>query len=290
MSASFIIDEASRVWLYYAKDIMIRDNFSRLKNIQVSDKFLRAQTIVKEAVYKDIEENQKYNLVSTERIQSIFKTMKNNFDHIKSKLYLNENNEENEKQMKIDNTFRALRPKSPFKLTEMLNPNFNPESSVEKMEFTNINDKFRLKKFVKNKNPKEVAFRIMNSNPNDPYKLMDDLPYQAQLMNIKNKNFYFTLIRNSKTRNLAKRSETVRSSKKTMIKQDHLDKSNNTINNPSLNRSQFYDKKWNKIKTRSKLMILTNRKPKTFGPQSILKHSNQDASVPNLETSVIFKL
>jgi len=290
MSASFIVDEASRVWFYYAKDIMIRDNFTRLKNIQINDKLLRAKEIVKANVYKAIEESQKNNLLNSYKIQTIYKKMKNDFENIKSRLSLAIKEDENEEETKIDETFKALRPKSPFKLTEMLKPNFDPEGSVEKMEFQNNEEKFKLKNFLMGKDPKDVAFYLMHSKPNDPYKLLEDAYYLPQLKNIKNKKFRIKSVRNSQEKNLSKRFEYRISSRKKMPKVNCIIQSNIIMNSPSFSRSPINDHSNNKVKMRSRYTILSNRKSKTFGPQSIQKNSDQDFSLPNIDYSEFFKL
>eukprot|EP01022_Parablepharisma_sp_SALTPOND_P013052 TRINITY_DN1714_c0_g1_i1.p6 TRINITY_DN1714_c0_g1~~TRINITY_DN1714_c0_g1_i1.p6 ORF type:complete len:155 (+),score=11.62 TRINITY_DN1714_c0_g1_i1:1339-1803(+) len=57
--------------------------------------------------------------------------MRKNYEYMKQKAGLASNEKEEEDKLKVDDIFQKLRPDSPYKLSEMLNPGFNPKRKLD---------------------------------------------------------------------------------------------------------------------------------------------------------------
>ena len=282
MTAYFIIDTIGTVWLYYVKDIKVRDNITRKKHLEMREKLQKAQSEAQVDTMKSLEENKKSKKFNSKNVKKIYNRMKEGFEEIKNKLKLSLPDRNTREQSKIDDSYQLLRPNSPFKLTDMLKDNFNPLNQVTNKNYEEKNQKIKLKEFIKNKSPQQIAYHIMNSKPDDPFTLLDDdspFAHKVKFDASRNRSYHINL-----KYNRSKLSSPYLNHSNVKFLKGHFSINNNYNN---INDEPKYN---SKIPVKSKQFLKLNKRMFSFGPNNQDLTQEKKIHLPIIQNINSFKI
>ena len=130
MRVQFVKDDDGKVWLNYAKDIVVRKiSFDYAKqHVMEKEKMINQQA--KEELIKDITQHFD-SKKSSKNIYSIYTIMDKHYHNMKKGIGINkwlEDEEFDDQDQLMENAFKILRPNSPYKLKEIvLKEKFDPK-------------------------------------------------------------------------------------------------------------------------------------------------------------------
>lgn len=158
MKAVFIKDDKMNLWLFNVDDVKIRRvegsgrvnlDYSNRKafDLSIRDKVMNE---LKADEYPFIIHRAKLN---KENVNMISKILMKNYEYLRESAGLSLTEEKKEDELKVDSIFMQLRPYSPYKLSEMLDPQFEPrdktrsarESTVGKRKASHASTSFSIK-------------------------------------------------------------------------------------------------------------------------------------------------
>ena len=156
---TFMRDNNSNFWLTYMKDIFVR------KNPQLNNPPPGRFDLIKSNLEEIIEKNIK-NLTTKEKIHvGEFSTlMKNNYIEMKELIGIKKNMIEHDDKFSIDSVYKILRPESPYKLSEIINPEFDPKLVLKKRINEGLVITNNEKRMAEIKKPFEIKSAYLDSS------------------------------------------------------------------------------------------------------------------------------
>ena len=129
MKATFTKDNLDNLWLSSAKDIYIKANSENNKNGPVYFDITQSNDGKQGNLGAQRKCLKNYEL---SKVNELSEVMDNNYKAMKLISGITVKNATSEDEFHLDKTFDMIRPGLPYKLSEMLNLNFNPKESLQK--------------------------------------------------------------------------------------------------------------------------------------------------------------
>jgi len=128
MKTTFLQDDSHNLWLLMADNIFIRENKNIIQSQSNSAKLIRFLHGVKDSVLADLENS--CRVEDEVEATQIVKIMDTNYNKMKLKTGIqNLTKEKLEDELEVDQVFDTLYPASPYKMSEMISPKFNPRKT-----------------------------------------------------------------------------------------------------------------------------------------------------------------
>jgi len=108
--------------------------------------------------------------VNQKNVEAIYTVMRKNYEIMKQNIGLSMNEIDEPDKLKVDDIFEKLRPDSPYKLSEMLNPDFNPKKKLEDKAKSGKEIKIVWKEYATNNSAEEVKNYYMYDSCGLEYK------------------------------------------------------------------------------------------------------------------------
>lgn len=77
-----------------------------------------------------------------DNVEKIFSVMKENYIDLKKRVGIRDEEAKTPPESETDDAFMQLRPKSPYKLSQLLNPSFNAREELQKLAQNDESNEF----------------------------------------------------------------------------------------------------------------------------------------------------
>lgn len=124
---SFMRDNVGNFWLSYAKDIFVR------KNPQLNNEWPGRFQLIFSGLEKSIQKaKSKLTHKDEAKVGEYSRLMQSNYEGMKRRLSICREEKKDRDELGINTTFEVLRPESPYKLSEIISPCFDPKAITTK--------------------------------------------------------------------------------------------------------------------------------------------------------------
>ncbi len=133
MKATFLRDEHNNLWLFDAEDIRVRQIAIRLDEHCLATKMDYFNCKTREHVIRELDEFSTQYKLDCSSVDTIYKLMRKNYECMKRQVGILAPGAEDRDRLHVDEAFRRLRPSSPYKMSEMIDPDFSPKKKVDEL-------------------------------------------------------------------------------------------------------------------------------------------------------------